>query len=673
MPHRPFDSLLVANRGEIAARILRTARRMGLRGIAVFSDADAGALHVAAADAAMRIGPAPARESYLHIPAILDAARATGAEAIHPGYGFLSENADFAEAVLAAGLVWVGPPPSAIRAMGSKAAAKALMARSGVPLVPGYHGEDQSDATLRAEAAKIGYPLLVKASAGGGGKGMKVAADAEALEEALTLARGEARAAFGDDRLLLERYLQQPRHIEIQVFGDSHGHIIHLHERDCSLQRRHQKVVEEAPAPGMTPERRAAMGEAACAAARAVGYVGAGTVEFIATDDAFHFMEMNTRLQVEHPVTEAITGLDLVEWQLRVAMGEKLPLTQAGIPLDGHAIEVRLYAEDPARDFAPSTGTLRHLALPEGLPGTRVDAGVRTGDVVPIHYDPMLAKIIVHGPDRATALRRMDRALGAAGVAGIRSNLPLLRGILAHPDFRTGALDTGFIARHADHLLAPQGAAPRPALAAALLRLLRDAAGNESTDPHSPWGAASAWRLNGAGYQDFVLLDGTARLALRAHPGAMPRLELPDGPAEASGLAWSGDGLRFALDGQARQATVLRDGAAVTVLLDGATHELHRVDTGAASGDQQEGGGRVLAPMPGRILQLLVAEGQAVQRGAVLLVMEAMKVQMRIAAPADGVVVALRCAIGDLVEDGAELATLGPPAEAETGRDPVPG
>jgi 3-methylcrotonyl-CoA carboxylase alpha subunit len=659
---RPFDSLLVANRGEIAARILRTARRMGLRGIAVFSDADAGALHVAEADAAYRLGPPPARESYLNIPAILQAARATGAEAIHPGYGFLSENADFAEAVLEAGLAWVGPPPAAIRAMGSKAAAKALMERSGVPLVPGYHGEDQSDGTLRAEAGRIGFPLLVKASAGGGGKGMKVAASAGELEEALALARGEARAAFGDDRLLLERYLQQPRHIEIQVFGDSHGNIIHLYERDCSLQRRHQKVVEEAPAPGMTAERRAAMGQAACAAARAIGYVGAGTVEFIATDDTFHFMEMNTRLQVEHPVTEAITGLDLVEWQIRIAMGEALPLSQAEVTLRGHAIEVRLYAEDPTRDFAPSTGTLRHLALPVGLPGTRVDAGVRQGDVVPIHYDPMLAKIIVHGPDRATALRRMDRALAASAIAGIRSNLPLLRGILAHQGFRAGALDTGFIARHADRLLAPLGPAPRAALAAALLRLLRDAAGTGSTDPHSPWGAASAWRLNGDGYQDFVLRDGTAKLALRAHPGARPRLELPDGDAEAGGLAWSGDRLAFTLDGQAWQATVLREGEALAVLLDGATHELQWVDAGAASGNQQEGGGRVLAPMPGRVLQLLVVEGQAVGRGTVLLVMEAMKVQMRLTAPAEGIVLSLRCAVGDLVEDGVELVTLGPVA-----------
>ncbi|WP_439598185.1 acetyl/propionyl/methylcrotonyl-CoA carboxylase subunit alpha [Falsiroseomonas sp.] len=657
---RPFHSLLVANRGEIAVRVLATARRLGLRGIAVFSDADAGAAHVAAADAAARLGPAPARDSYLSIPALLEAARATGAEAVHPGYGFLSENADFAEAVLAAGLVWVGPPPAAIRAMGSKAAAKALMERAGVPLVPGYHGEDQSEERLRAEAARIGFPILVKASAGGGGKGMKVAASAAELEEALALAKGEARAAFGDDRLLLERFLQSPRHIEIQVFGDSHGQVIHLHERDCSIQRRHQKVVEEAPAPGMTAERRAAMGAAACAAARAVGYVGAGTVEFIAAGENFHFMEMNTRLQVEHPVTEAITGLDLVEWQLRIAMGEALPLRQDQVPLDGHAIEMRLYAEDPARDFAPSTGVLRHLALPEGLPGIRVDAGVRQGDAVSIHYDPMLAKIIAHGPDRATALRRLDRALAASSVAGIRSNLPLLRGIAAHPAFRDAALDTGFIARHAEGLLAPPGPAPRGALAAALLRLLRDAAARDPADPHSPWGEASAWRLNGPGHQDFGLRDGEAVLRLRAHPGAVTRLDLPDGPASVAAPRWAGDGLAAVLDGQALRATVLREGALLTVLLDGATHELALIDPGAATGAAQEGGGRVLAPMPGRILEIKVAEGEAVARGAVLLVMEAMKVQMRITAPADGLVQALRCRVGELVEDGSELVLLEP-------------
>jgi 3-methylcrotonyl-CoA carboxylase alpha subunit len=651
-----FSTLLIANRGEIACRVIRTAQRMGLRAIAVFSDADAHAAHVAMADAAIRIGPAPARESYLAIPAILDAARASGAEAVHPGYGFLSENAGFAEACAAAGLVFVGPPPAAIRAMGSKAAAKALMAEAGVPLVPGYHGEEQSEARLTAEAARIGFPLLVKASAGGGGKGMKLAEDPAALADALSLARGEALSAFGDGRLLLERYLQRPRHIEIQVFADGHGNVVSLFERDCSIQRRHQKVVEEAPAPGMTEARRASMSEAACAAARAIGYVGAGTVEFIAEGETFAFMEMNTRLQVEHPVTEAVTGLDLVEWQLRVAMGERLPPAPAAPR--GHAIEMRLYAEDPTRDFAPATGRLTHLVLPEGE-GIRVDAGVRAGDAVGIHYDPMLAKIIASGEDRATALRRLRRALAGTELAGLRSNLPLLRGIAAHPAFAAGDFDTGFIARHGETLLAPLPAAPRVVLAAAVLRLLRDEPSIDPADPHSPWGLANAWRLNGTGWQDFCLFEGEATLTLRAHLGSPLTLDLPGGAASVTDAQWQGDALRLTLDGRAERLTVLRAGEALSVIHDGATHDLLWRDPRAAPEQAESAGGRVLAPMPGRILELRVAEGQAVARGDVLLVMEAMKVQMRLAAPAAGIVAALRCQVGDLVEDGAELVVLG--------------
>jgi 3-methylcrotonyl-CoA carboxylase alpha subunit len=652
-----FSTLLIANRGEIACRVIRTARRMGLRTVAVYSDADAGAMHVATADAAVRLGPAPARESYLNIPALLEAARATGAEAVHPGYGFLSENAEFAEACAAAGLTFVGPPPAAIRAMGSKAAAKALMERAGVPLVPGYHGEDQSDATLRDQAARIGFPLLVKASAGGGGKGMKVAMTAAELDEALSLARGEAASAFGDDRLLIERYLTKPRHIEIQVFADGHGNVVSLFERDCSIQRRHQKVVEEAPAPGMTDERRAAMGKAACDAARAIGYVGAGTVEFISEGDSFHFMEMNTRLQVEHPVTEAITGLDLVEWQLRVAAGEPLPKRAEELRIDGHAIEVRLYAEDPSRDFAPSVGTLRHLAFPAGL---RVDAGVRQGDTIPIHYDPMVAKLIAHGPDRETARLRLLRGLEATAVAGVRTNLALLRAVLAHPAFAAADLDTGFIIRHADALLPPAASAPPAVLAAAALRLLRDAAARDAADPHSPWGQANAWRLNGEGWQDLVLGDGEARVTLRAHLGPTLRLDLPGGSSAIAGEAWTGDAVAFALDGCAARATVLREGEALSVILDGATHELRHLDPRAPSGQGESGGGRVLAPMPGRVLQVAVQPGDVVTRGTVLLVLEAMKVQMRITAPADGTVAAVAARVGELVEDGAELVVIEP-------------
>ena len=465
-----FHTILIANRGEIACRVIRTARRMGIRTAAVYSEADRDAMHVALADTAWPIGPAPARESYLNTTRILSAARQAGAQAIHPGYGFLSENADFADECAAAGIVFIGPPPAAIRAMGSKSAAKALMAQAGVPLVPGYHGADQDPVHLAAEAARIGYPVLIKASAGGGGKGMRVVEHPEGFKEALDLAKGEAASSFGDDEVLIERYLTRPRHIEIQVFADRRGNTISLHERDCSIQRRHQKVVEEAPAPGMTAERRANMGAAACAAARAIGYEGAGTVEFIAEDGEFYFMEMNTRLQVEHPVTEMITGLDLVEWQLRVADGQALP---APPPINGHAIEVRVYAEDPDRDFMPSVGRLAHLVAPNEGPHVRVDTGVRQGDAIQVHYDPMIAKLIVWDQDRDGAVRQLQAALAGYEVAGVRTNLDLLRAIAAHPEFAAAALDTGFIARHADALLRPNMPAPDVALAAAGLRVVR--------------------------------------------------------------------------------------------------------------------------------------------------------------------------------------------------------
>ncbi len=448
-----FKKLLIANRGEIACRVIRTARRLGIATVAVYSSADARALHVSMADEAWLIGPAPARQSYLDIGKVLDAARRSGADAIHPGYGFLSENAEFADACTAAGIAFVGPPPAAIRAMGSKAAAKALMEEAGVPLVPGYHGAAQDLATLAAAAARIAYPVLVKASAGGGGKGMRIVERAADLEDAVGGAKREALASFADDRVLIERYLTRPRHIEIQVFADFQGRIVSLFERDCSIQRRHQKVVEEAPAPGMDTVRRWAMGDSACAAARAVGYVGAGTVEFIAEGDAFYFMEMNTRLQVEHPVTEMITGLDLVEWQLRVAAGEALP-ELPGAPR-GHAIEARVYAEDPARDFLPSIGTLAHLRQPREGAHIRVDTGVRQGDAITPNYDPMIAKLIVWGEDRATAVQRLAGALAEYEVVGVQTNLGLLRAIAASPAFADADLDTGFIARHADELTLP--------------------------------------------------------------------------------------------------------------------------------------------------------------------------------------------------------------------------
>ena len=455
-----FNKILIANRGEIACRVIRTARRMGIRTVAVFSDADRGAQHVDLADEAYPIGPAPARDSYLNGAAVLEAARLSGAQAIHPGYGFLSENADFAESCAAAGIVFIGPPPAAIRAMGSKSAAKSLMAKANVPLVPGYHGDAQDPALLAAEATRIGYPVLIKASAGGGGKGMRVVEAPAQFTEALELAKGEARASFGDDQVLIERYLTAPRHIEIQVFADRHGNTVSLFERDCSIQRRHQKIIEEAPAPGMSPDRRNAMGRAACDAAHAIGYEGAGTVEFIVDDEKFFFMEMNTRLQVEHPVTEAITGQDLVEWQLRVAAGEPLPLLQDALAIDGHAIEVRLYAEDPAREYRPSTGTLRHLRQPQPGDGIRIDTGVRQGDAISIYYDPMIAKLIAHGADRGEALRRMEAALAEYEVAGVQTNLDLLRAVVASEGFASGHFDTGYLVKHPDLLGADKPAGP---------------------------------------------------------------------------------------------------------------------------------------------------------------------------------------------------------------------
>ena len=657
-----FGKILIANRGEIACRVIRTARRLGIRTVAVCSEADANALHVALADESVLIGPPPARESYLAIPRIVAAARDTGAEAIHPGYGFLSENADFAEACEAAGIVFIGPPPAAIRAMGSKAAAKALMARAGVPLVPGYHGEAQDAALLHEEAARIGYPVLIKASAGGGGKGMRVVAAPAEFDAALALAQGEARASFGDDRVLVERYLTQPRHIEIQVFADTHGNVVSLFERDCSIQRRHQKIVEEAPAPGMDPARRRAMGEAACAAAHAVGYVGAGTVEFIAEGDAFYFMEMNTRLQVEHPVTEAITGLDLVEWQLRVAAGEALPLREDALRIDGHAIEVRVYAEDPARDFAPSVGTLRHLRAPAQSGRVRVDTGVRQGDAITVHYDPMIAKLIVHAPDRPAAVRDLARALAEYEIAGVQTNLPLLRAIAAHPAFAAGAPDTGFIARHAGALLRPAPSPSRAALAAAVRRHLWDEAqaAPNPADPWSPWALATAWRLNGDGWQDFAVRIGEADLTLRAHlrPDGGFRLVQPDGTAEVTAQD-GGDGMvALRIDGHGAAVRAVTLGDTVAVFEAGALTEVRFLDPLTAAEAEEGGDGRVLAPMPGRVLEVLVAEGETVARGAVLLVMEAMKVQMRLTAPADGVVAVLRCRAGDLVEEAVELVGL---------------
>ena len=648
-----FRSLLIANRGEIACRIARTARRMGIETIAVYSEADAQALHVQAADRAYSIGPAPARDSYLNIPRIIETARAAGAEAIHPGYGFLSENAVFAEACADAGIVFVGPPASAMRAMGSKSAAKALMENSGVPLLPGYHGDRQDPAFLADQAARIGFPVVIKAVSGGGGRGMRVVITAGDFAPALLSARQEAASAFGDDRVLVERYLQRPRHIEVQVFADTHGNVVHLFERDCSVQRRHQKVLEEAPAPGLSASRREDIGTAAVAAAQAVGYVGAGTVEFVADADGFFFLEMNTRLQVEHPVTEMVTGFDLVEWQLRVACGEPLPVTQSAITLTGHAIEARIYAEDPARDFAPSVGRLAWFRTPVESDGVRVDTGFATGDTVSIHYDAMLAKLICHGPTRDAALRRLQQALADCAVAGVASNLDLLGRIACHPDFAAGGVDTGFIAREAGTLLAAQDTPPAEVLAMAALAVL---SADDAPAGDDPWDARDQWWVNTIPARVLAFTDGQASFPVSVtREGAGWRIGKVLGTAER----WDGGRLRVSLDGVRRTVSATVEQQVVTLRDNGLTWRLMLPDPLTAADDVEEAGDRLVAPIPGLVTEVLVTAGDRVTRGQVLVVLEAMKTVFRLSAPADTVVASVSCTAGEMVQDGQMLVGFG--------------
>jgi len=645
---RHIDTLLVANRGEIACRVMRTARALGLTTVAVHSAIDAEARHAREADIRVDLGGAKPADSYLLVDKLIKAAKASGAQAIHPGYGFLSENAGFARACDAAGLIFLGPPTSAIDAMGSKSAAKALMETAGVPLVPGYHGEAQDYETFRAAAEVIGYPVLLKAAAGGGGKGMKVVERESELAEALASAQREAQAAFGDARMLVEKYVLKPRHVEIQVFADGHGNCLYLNERDCSIQRRHQKVVEEAPAPGLSAELRRAMGEAAVKAAKAIGYVGAGTVEFLLdARGEFFFMEMNTRLQVEHPVTEAITGLDLVAWQIRVARGEPLPISQNEVPLHGHAIEVRLYAEDPDNDFLPATGTLDLYREAADGPGRRVDSGVAEGDTVSPFYDPMLGKLIAWGENREQARQRLLAMLAETAVGGVKTNLAFLRRVLVHPAFANAELDTGFIARHQGELLPPQGELPEPFWQLAASAFVQGEAERvRSDDPHSPWQSKSGWRAGLPAETDLALSCGEAQQVVRLRPASAPKAQL------------TGEQLVVEQDGLRRQHRAIRRGDNLYLEWDGELRCVQRVDPIAEAEASHAHHGGLTAPMNGSIVRVLVEAGQHVEAGAALVVLEAMKMEHSIRAPQAGVVKGLYCSEGELVSEGTALVEL---------------
>ncbi|OOG55217.1 3-methylcrotonyl-CoA carboxylase [Rhodanobacter sp. B05] len=656
-----FERVLIANRGEIACRVIRTCRRLGIHTIAVYSEADRDAQHVRLADEAWPIGgPLPA-ESYLRIEAILDAAKKSGAQAIHPGYGFLSENTAFSRACQDAGIVFIGPDPESIEAMGSKAAAKQLMARHDVPLVPGYDGDNQDNTFLASEAHKVGYPLIIKPSAGGGGKGMQVVRSDAEFPEALETAQRVAKAAFGDASMLLERYIEQPRHIEFQIFGDRHGNIIHIGERECSAQRRYQKVLEETPSPFLTPDKRAAMGEAAVAAARAVNYVGAGTVEFIVGPAGdFHFMEMNTRLQVEHPVTELTHGVDLVEWQLRIAHGEPLPLTQQQVISHGHAIEVRLYAEDPDQNFLPGSGKLQTLRLPAPSPHVRLDGGVIEGDTVTIFYDPMIAKLIVWDEDRPKALQRMREALAASEIIGPKSNIGFLERLVRHSAVVEGRIDTGYLDRHLEEFLVGDASPSDEVLfAAATAALLRDESHvtTAAADPHSPWSSADAWRIGHAGKRIVALTWREQRFEIeaRGHAGDY-RLQYGDTGCEVHGAHLLDDSLSARFDGESRRVPMRSDAAHVLPHdANGQRYSFSRAAAFAWESSDTAGGNQVIAPMPGRIVLVKAKAGDVVEQGQELLVMEAMKMELALKAPRAGTIESMNATQGEFVEADAVL------------------
>jgi len=659
--YRRFRTLLIANRGEIAVRVIRTARAMGLRTVAVYSEADGDAMHVALADEAVLLGPARARDSYLNIERVIEAARKSGAEAVHPGYGFLSESADFAQACVDAGLVFVGPTAAMIRLMGSKSGSKLLMEQAGVPLVPGYHGEAQDDATLAASAKKIGFPVLVKASAGGGGRGMRIVHSASELAPAVVSAKREAKAAFGDDRVLIEKFVENPRHIEVQIIGDSHGNLLSLFERECTLQRRHQKVIEEAPSPTLDATQRQAVCAAARKAAAAVDYVGAGTIEFVSNGKDVFFIEMNTRLQVEHPVTELITGIDLVEWQLRVASGEKLPLTQDQIALDGHAIEARVYAENPHKNFMPSVGKIRTWLMAEASNGLRIDAGYRQGDTVSPHYDAMLAKVIAWAPTRDAAIDRLNRGLEQSDVRGVVTNIPFLSALVTHPAVRANAIDTGFIERELKHLT-PNPPAPHDLeLGAAVAAILNGETKAAQAEARSPWRTAG-WMPVGRRQRLFTFRHGQGgehRVSL--HYGKGPAaLVIGDREMAFAAAPGPAGGIDLILHGMKTHVVAVMEGHELYLRTRNGRFELHWVDPFGGDDEEQVGEDKIVAPLPGTVVALLAEVGAHLEKGAPILTLEVMKMEQTLRAPFAGVLKAIKCKVGDIVGEGVELAEIEP-------------
>jgi 3-methylcrotonyl-CoA carboxylase alpha subunit len=662
--YRRFQSVLIANRGEIAARVIRTARAMGLRTVAVYSEADRGAMHVAIADEAVALGPARARDSYLNIERVIEAARKTGAEAVHPGYGFLSENAEFAQAIADAGLVFVGPTAAMMTAMGSKSGSKALMEKAGVPLVPGYHGEAQDEATLKKAADKIGFPVLVKASAGGGGRGMRVARSIGELAAAIVSAKREAKAAFGDDRMLIEKYVDNPRHIEVQVIGDSHGNLLSLFERECTLQRRHQKVIEEAPSPTLDAGQREAVSAAARKAAAAVNYVGAGTIEFVSDGKNVFFIEMNTRLQVEHPVTELITGIDLVEWQLRVAFGEKLPLTQDQIKLDGHAIEARVYAENPAKNFMPSVGRITTWRTPEAVDGLRIDDGYRKGDVVSPYYDAMLAKVIAWAPTRQAAIDRLNRALEETDVRGVVTNITFLSALVTHPAVRANAIDTGFIERELKSLTAVAATPGDLELGAAVATILADEQKMARGEAHSPW-RTFGWMPVGRRQRIFSFRQGQgAEQTVTLQYGNGPSTVTIGEREFAFAYSVNGEGeIDLTLDGVKSRIVSVIEGHELYLRTRRGRFELHWVDPFGGETEEQAGEDKIVAPLPGTVVALLAEEGARIEKGAPILTLEVMKMEQTLRAPFAGVLTKIKCKVGDIVQEGVELAEVEPVGE----------